>query len=74
MAGPKKTNSGRQDDRLWKAVLEHVFRDFLNFFYPDDADLFDSAGSSNTGIRSSMSFSRSTGGAATEACGTWINW
>lgn len=36
MAEPKKTNgNGRQDDRLWKAVLEHVFRDFLKFFFPD---------------------------------------
>jgi len=41
MVGPKKTGSGRQDDRLWKAVLEHVFSDFLKFFYPNDADLFD---------------------------------
>ncbi|WP_257669583.1 hypothetical protein [Parapedobacter tibetensis] len=43
MADPEnsiKTN-GRQDDRLWKAVLEHVFRHFLLFFFPASKDLFD---------------------------------
>ena len=42
MTGPKSNNRvNRQDDRLWKAVLEHVFRDFLLFFFPESRDLFD---------------------------------
>lgn len=42
MTEPKSTNSvNRQDDRLWKAVLEHVFRDFLLFFFPESRDMFD---------------------------------
>ncbi|SEK17609.1 RpnC/YadD family protein [Parapedobacter koreensis] len=42
MAEPKKTNgNGRQDDRLWKAVLEHVFRYFLKFFFPGAHRMFD---------------------------------
>ncbi len=38
-----KTNSKppRQDDRLWKAVLEHVFQDFLKFFFADALEIFD---------------------------------
>ena len=42
MAEPKRDNRiKRQDDRLWKAVLEHVFRDFLLFFFPESRNLFD---------------------------------
>lgn len=42
MAEPKKANGNtRQDDRLWKAVLEHVFPYFLKFFFPDAAGIFD---------------------------------
>ncbi len=42
LAEPKKVNdNGRQDDRLWKAVLEHVFRYFLKFFFADAAKVFD---------------------------------
>jgi len=31
----------RQDDRLWKSILETVFEDFLLFFYPNANDIFD---------------------------------
>ncbi|MGK6349827.1 hypothetical protein [Parapedobacter sp. DT-150] len=31
----------KQDDRLWKAVLEHVFRYFLRFFFPNASEIFD---------------------------------
>jgi len=31
----------RQDDRLWKSILETVFEEFLLFFYPNANDIFD---------------------------------
>lgn len=31
----------KTDDRLWKGILENVFDDFLRFFFPESADLFD---------------------------------
>lgn len=31
----------RRDDRLWKAVLEDLFEDFLHFFFPEACELFD---------------------------------
>ena len=31
----------RVDDPLWKAILEHVFADFLRFFFSDAEEVFD---------------------------------
>ena len=31
----------KRDDSLWKAILEDVFDDFLNFFFPNAQKLFD---------------------------------
>lgn len=31
----------QRDDRLWKAVLEDLFEDFLRFFFPESCELFD---------------------------------
>ncbi|HMP31519.1 MAG TPA: hypothetical protein PKD85_18095, partial [Saprospiraceae bacterium] len=31
----------KRDDTLWKAILEDVFDDFLNFFYADAQNIFD---------------------------------
>src|SRR5699024_11558199 len=33
--------SRRVDDPLWKAILEHVFADFLCFFFSDAEEVFD---------------------------------
>jgi len=33
--------SRRVDDPLWKAILEHVFADFLCFFFSDAEEIFD---------------------------------
>ncbi|MBS1665199.1 MAG: hypothetical protein JST68_29405 [Bacteroidetes bacterium] len=31
----------REDDRLWKSILEEVFEDFLRFFFPSADKIFD---------------------------------
>jgi hypothetical protein len=33
----------KRTDLLWKAALEDLFDDFLRFFIPDAADIFDLA-------------------------------
>jgi hypothetical protein len=33
----------QKNDLLWKSILEDVFEDFLTFFYPESAQIFDFA-------------------------------
>ena len=37
----QKQSYRRTDDALWKGLLENIFDDFLNFFFPDARKIFD---------------------------------
>lgn len=40
-ANPESKKPPRRDDELWKGILNDVFEDFLQFFFPDADKLFD---------------------------------